>query len=475
VVVKCALSRKHVWESAPAVVRKSLGSVLAVVPPEYVLGWRFRERLQFTRQVQWWKAEQSRAYQLDQLRRILTLAHQHSPYYRRSFAEAGFDPRDLREPDDLRGLPTIDKAVLRESLEALKVRATHGPDVEYVSTGGTSGTPTHFYIGRERSATEYAYLVASWERVGYRMTVPQAVFRGRMVRETRSGLRHEYDPLLRRHYYSTFHLTDDTMDAYLDHVAGLGPCYLHVYPSATVLLAHFCERTDRAAPSNVLGILAGSENVRAEDREVIERVFRCRLFSWYGHSEKLVMAAECEGSTDYHVWPTYGYCELLDETGRVATTPGQRGEIVGTGFINLVVPFVRYRTGDYATYLGEGCSRCGREHVRLGSIEGHGAEALVARDGQPVSITTFLRAAHAAHMMAVERYQFFQDRPGVAEFRVVLARGATAEQARALADSLVCRTEGQLDLVVRVVDSIALTPAGKYMLLDSRCRGAGAA
>jgi phenylacetate-CoA ligase len=473
--VKLALSRKNVWEATPAAVRERLGSLLAVVPPEYVLGRRFRERLRFARQVQWWTAEQSRAYQVDQLRRILALAYAGSPYYRRSFAEAGFDPRDLRQPEDLRGLPTIEKAVLRDSLHALTVRPTDGPDVEYVSTGGTSGTPTHFYIGRERSATEYAYLVASWERAGYRMTVPQAVFRGKMVYKRRGGLRHEYDPLLRRHYYSTFHLTDDTMHAYLDHVAGLGPCYLHVYPSATALLARFCERTGRQAPPNIRGVLAGSENVRPGDRALIERVFRCRLFSWYGHSEKLVMAAECEESADYHVWPTYGYCELLDDGGRPVTTPGQRGEIVGTGFLNSVVPFVRYRTGDYATYLGEGCRRCGREHVRLGAIEGHGAEALVARDGQLVSITTFLRAAHATHMMAVERYQFFQERPGVAEFRVVLARGATAEQARALADSLVCRTEGQLDLVVRVVDRIALTPAGKYVLLESRCLGAGAA
>jgi hypothetical protein len=54
----------------------------------------------------------------------------------------------------------------------------------------------------------------------------------------------------------------------------------------------------------------------------------------------------------------------------------------------------------------------------------------------------------------------------VAEFRVVLARGATADQARALAESLVRRTEGQLQLVVRVVDRIALTRAGKYVLLE---------
>jgi hypothetical protein len=43
-----------------------------------------------------------------------------------------------------------------------------------------------------------------------------------------------------------------------------------------------------------LGLLTGSENVYDDQRAVIERVFQRRLFSWYGHSEKLVMAAECD-------------------------------------------------------------------------------------------------------------------------------------------------------------------------------------
>ena len=54
---------------------------------------------------------------------------------------------------------------------------------------------------------------------------------------------------------------------------------------------------------------------------MIEEVFGVRMFSCYGHSEKLVLAAECEHSTDCHVWPTYGFFELIDEQGEVITTP----------------------------------------------------------------------------------------------------------------------------------------------------------
>lgn len=466
--MKRALSRKNIWDSTPQMVRETLGQVLSLIPPEVVLGRQFRDKLRFVQEAQWWSTAQSRAYQLEQVRQVCTLAYERSALYRRSFDAAGFHPGDLNRLEDVRSLPTIDKSTLRSRLAEMTTRSTRALDIEYVSTGGTSGTPVHFYVGRDRSAIEYAYLVSSWERAGYRSHMPQAVLRGKTVKANRRGLRHEYDALLRRHYYSNFHLTDETMGGYLDHIETLGPCFLHVYPSATVTLAHFCERLGRQAPANVLGILAGSENVRPPDRELIERVFKVRLFSWYGHSEKLVFAAECEHSSDYHVWPTYGFFELLDDAGRPVTTPGERGEIVGTGFINTVVPFIRYRTGDYAVYLGEGCRRCGREHTRIGTVEGHGHEGLVGRDGQFISITTFLRAAHSDHMMSVQRYQFYQDRVGVAEFRVVAAVGAAREQVEALASSFVCRTEGQLGLTVKLVSEIPLTPSGKYRLVDNR-------
>ncbi len=37
--------------------------------------------------------------------------------------------------------------------------------------------------------------------------------------------------ILRHHYYSSFHLSDENMERYLRHIASIGSCFLHVYPS----------------------------------------------------------------------------------------------------------------------------------------------------------------------------------------------------------------------------------------------------
>lgn len=465
--MKKAFSRKNLWENAPPFVKRTVGAALGLVPQPYLLGKHFRRWWRLVNESQKWPAERLREHQLAQLKTICALAYEKTAFYKRAFAAAGFHPNDLKSPEDLRGLPTIDKSALRDHLEEMCAVAPDSPGMDYVSTGGTSGAPLRFYINAGRSAPEYAHLAAGWFRAGYSFKVPQAVLRGQVVAPDRNGFRHQYDPILRRHYYSNFHTTDEDLRKYLEHVATLGPCFLHVYPSSVAALGRFLERNGLKPPANVRGILAGSENVYPEDRAAAERIFGVRYFTWYGHSEKLVLAAECEHSTDYHVWPTYGYFELLDDTGKPVTTPGQRGEIVGTGFINTVVPFIRYRTGDYATYVGPRCKACGREHPLVNEVRGHRTqEMLVASDRALIGWTAL--NMHDDTFERVRQFQFYQTRPGLATLRIVPASGFGDEDVERIQRNLNRKLAGRLAFDVQIVDEIRLTAQGKSVFVDQK-------
>ena len=394
------------------------------------------------------------------MRRICALAYEHSAFYREWFDRAGFDPRDLRQPEALQALPPIDRRTVREHLHAMCTVDPATSNVDFVSTGGTGGQPLHFYIGAERSSIEYAYLVTSWERAGFTLGATMAVLRGRVVPPRRDGLRCEYDPLLRHWYYSAFHLDDEDMRRYIEHMRGIGPCFLHVYPSTVAILARFIRRSGLAVPPNIRGIIAESEVVYPQQRRLVEDVFAVRYFSCYGHTEKVVAAAECEHSSDYHVWPTYGYFELLDEQGRPVTRPGQRGEIVGTGFINTVVPFIRYRTGDFATYVAERCDACGRNHTLIRDIRGHRTqEMLIARDGSLIPWTAL--NMHDDSFSNVVRFQFYQDRPGFAVLRIVPGASFTQTDRRRIAARLAEKLAGRIELHIELVPQIDTTPRGK--------------
>jgi len=460
--MRLALSRKNLWERTPRVLKSLAGQVAARIPASYLLGARFRASLAFARRAQWWSAERAREYQLARVRELCLLAYEKTDYYRRTFRQAGFVTGDLKSLEDLSGLPTIDKETIRTNMHSMCTVPPGSSGVDYVATGGSLGEPLRFLIGSGRSAVEYAYLLASWERVGYRLGLPLAVLRGNVVKPRRDGLRHEHDPLLHRHYYSNFHMSAQDIRRYLEHIASLGPCYFLVYPSAIDTIARFLEESGTPAPPNIRGILAGSENVYDEYRPRAESVFQTRFFSWYGHSEKLVLAAECEKSAEYHVWPTYGYFELLDPDGKAVTTPGQRGEIVGSGFINRVIPFVRYRTGDYAVLSGQTCKACGREQTVLSRIEGRWPQGdLTAKDGSPISMTAF--NVHDDTFEATQGFQFFQSQPGRAVLRVVPTRPLKREDRERIVSRVNARLQGQVLVTLDVCSQLQLTPTGKQL------------
>ena len=465
--MKIAISRKNIWDSTPGALKSMLGTLLGPMPQSWLLGASFRKHYKFVQEVREWSMERAREYQLDKLRDILNLAYQKTGYYRRVFDNAGFHPGDLRCLEDINKLPIIDKHIVVNHLSDMCTRSVKTVDVDFTSTGGTSGTPVRFYINADRSSIEYAYLTKSWERAGYKLGMPMAVFRGRVVYPDRNGLRHEYDPLLRHHYYSNFHMSDDNMARYLEHIAALGPCFLHVYPSSVAALAGYILRKDVQAPENIRGIIAESEIVYPRQRRMIEDVFGCRCFSCYGQTEKLVLASECEQSNDYHIWPTYGYFELLDKNGKPVTKPGQRGEIVGTGFINTVMPFVRYRTGDWATYVSDHCQSCGREHTIIRDIQGHRTqEVLIAADGSEISWTAL--NMHDDTFSRVRQFQFMQEKPGQAILRVVPAEGFSEKEIGRIHKNLGQKLENQLTFTIKLVDSIALSTRGKVIYVDQR-------
>ena len=381
----------------------------------------------------------------------------------------GFRPEDFRSLEDLCRLPTIDKQTVVEQLSEMCICDVMQRNVDFVSTGGTSGTPLHFYIDAGRSSIEYAYLIASWERVGYRLGMPMAVLRGRVVSPDRDGLHHEYDPILRHHYYSSFHMSDENMARYLEHIADDRP----LFPARVSFLGggtgplhppmrgHAARRrtfgaSSRSRRSSIPS--SGGWWKRCSAAAISPATDIRRNSSWPPNASTL---------HDYHVWPTYGYFELLDEEGNPVTTPGQRGEIVGTGFINTVMPFIRYRTGDWATYVGDRCEACGREHTIIRDIRGHRTqEVLIAADGSEIPWTAL--NMHDDTFLHVRQFQFMQETPGRAVLRIVPADGFAEGEKDRIQHNLGHKLNGRLMFTIELVDSIPLSGRGKAIYVDQR-------
>ena len=468
--MKKAFSKKNLWEKTPAGLKKVLGAGLSMVPLPVLLGGEFRRWRQFAAQAERWDAERIREYQLAELRRVLTLAYEKTDYYKQTFRSAGFQPGDLKSLEDLERLPTIDKVAVRENWERMLTRPITDRSVDLVTTGGTSGEPMRFYMSSSRHAPEFAHLTNCWNRVGYQPGDVFAVLRGKVISKPTDGMYYQYDPLFRYHYYSTFHMSPDDLRKYLAHMNEVQPKFLHAYPSSLFALVEFASAEKLTLPKSLRAVLFESEAMFPHQRELFKNKLSVRTFSCYGHSEKLVMAAQCESSEEYHVAPSYGFCEVLKENGTRAHV-GERGEITGTGFINDVMPFIRYRTGDGVVRGGDKCKSCGRHHMMLREIQGRwGQEFLVCRDGQTLISMTSLNL-HDDTFDGIIRFQFQQSEPGKAVLKLVSTKTNGAKDPVRFQRHFAPKLGHGLDLDVQFVNEIPLTRVGKQPMIDQRCPG----
>ncbi|MBW1671914.1 MAG: hypothetical protein JRJ40_11065 [Deltaproteobacteria bacterium] len=144
---------------------------------------------------------------------------------------------------------------------------------------------------------------------------------------------------------------------------------------------------------------------------MIEKVFSCRVYSWYGHSECLALGGECEHSRSLHFYPQYGYVEMIP-TGIKNASGKEIYEIVATGFNNYVMPLIRYRTGDYAVLSDENKCSCGRNYLLVDEVVGREQEFVVDVQGELVSATLLIFGQHLPVFAGLDGLYLKQKKPG---------------------------------------------------------------
>jgi phenylacetate-CoA ligase len=426
----------------------------------------FRSTYKFLQKSQWWTEEQLEDYQLRQLRKLLLHAYNNVPYYTKMFNELGLRPGNVRDLNDLEKLPFLTKETVRDNIEALKARNYRARKFEYVTTGGSSGTPLGFYYERASSrAREWAFMRTLWGRMGYRLTDKCVVLRGLVVETADDGIYWKSAIFGRWLILSSFHINNESLLKYVTRIRTFKPKFVLAFPSTITILARLMKKHNIEPFPTVKAILCGSENVYPWQRDLLEEVFDCRVFSWYGQSEMGALAGECETSTQYHIFPEYGLTELINRDGAALSEPDERGEIVTTGFNNFIFPLIRYKTGDFAVYSSHDCA-CTRAYKMLHAVEGWRLQELIV--GQNNRIFSF--AALILNSDAydnVEQFQFFQERAGELTLRIVKGQHYTEEDSRKIRRELGKKLGRDMRFSLKFLDNIKRTEVGKFKFVVS--------
>ncbi len=415
-------------------------------------------------QSQWLSPSEIEALQLTNLRRFLQRIGGTVPYYQQLFRTLDFDPATVSSVADLSALPLLDKPTIRAYSDELT--ATGAAGLKRFNTGGSSGEPLVFYLGKERISHDVAAKrrATRWWNVdiGDREIV---VWGSPIELGAQDRLRQLRDWLFRSELLPAFDMSKQNMDAFVRHIQKRRPAMLFGYPSSLALLAeHALAGQHRLDNLGIRVAFVTSERLYDHQRQWIEKAFDCPVANGYGGRDAGFIAHQCPAGS-LHISAEDMIVEIVDNAGKVLPA-GESGEIVVTHMATSEYPFVRYRTGDVGVLGSEPCS-CGRGLPVLASVEGRTTDFVTAADGTVL---------HGLALIYVLR-----DLPEVKSFRIVqetllhtrveVVTGDNTNRAalqQAIETPFKQRLGEDVAISIDYVDAITREKSGKYRYVVSK-------
>lgn len=462
------------YARSPEFVRKAAKPFVTLVPTRMKFGGTYAK----------WRANISRAANDPQfaheqhvasLRALLAKAHRGSPFYR-ELIERAFGPEfdsSTVMPADLRRLPVLDKDRLRQVGGAMLAIPRWQMD-RAETDGSNREPPLSFFLDKDRSPKEMAFLFDAWSRIGFCEQDPRVTLRGFNTEKSGTDC-YEWDSALRELKLAVFPMPLQNVSIYLDEIDRRKIRFLYGYPSAIELFCRHMQKIGRKPRSEIKGILPISEPLYDHQRRLIRDVLGNVAFSaFYGLSEKVAFATELPGDQGlYEFNPLYGLTELLDEKNDPVTEVGREGRIIGTGFLSTGMPFIRYDTGDFGK-LTEFPTPENGERLRIRALTPRRKpEFLISFNGQRIVTTSMtMPLSSAGHdttvFNGIAEFQFYQDTPGHVVLRYMLDEDGSEADIKRFVAYLTERCVGQLTFQFEAVTQLATGRNGKRAFIDQR-------
>jgi phenylacetate-CoA ligase len=338
-------------------------------------GATFRRTLKSLNESQYYSAEQLTSLQNSKLSHLVEHCYKNVPYYTELFDKLQLKPDDIKTKEDLTKLPYLDKLTVRGNYNQLIARNKSKIFCGTAETSGTTGTPSKFLRDFYSVNFENAALWRFREKTGGN-GVRKVVLRGDIivpVEQDHPPFWKEY-PLNNELYLSSYHISEENAEIYYQKISEFGAESIYAFPSSVYLLAKYFH--EKRKKFELKAVFTSSESISDRQRALIEEVFMCRLYDWYGQVERVSAIGQCEKGT-YHIIEDYSITETVDT--------GCGYELVGTNLNNYIMPLIRFRTGDLVT-LGERQCSCGRNFREISKIQGRSLEYILTPDGKRISL-----------------------------------------------------------------------------------------
>lgn len=406
--------------------------------------------------------EQVREQQFQDLRALLAHAETLVPYYRNLFRTLGIRSEDIRNWDDFARLPILTKDIIRANQRELIREDVPAEKLQPHFSGGSTGVPLKFFRSSDYMVASDAGTYRNMEQCGWRPGEMVAFFWGGNDKMyAMSRVEFELRQFARRMYqFDPFFAGEADMANWERLFARIRPRVILGYASTIALFGSFLDARGKKI-HGIKGAFTTAEKLYRPQREVIERVFQCKVFDCYGSSEVQNIAAECPKGK-MHVNADFVVVEEDKVEG-----DGPRPFLL-TSLQNRSMPFIRYRNEDCG-YLSEETCTCGNGFPLMRLEIARTSDNFVFPGGRVVHGEFFTHLMYGSD--GIVTFQFHQTSIDEIILSIVLGPGDALKRDEKIRDSIrqiqAVSPGHPIRVEVREVESIPLSSAGKYRFTRS--------
>jgi len=433
--------------------------------------WAFKDKSNWFKywkgleESQWWSLEKINELQWQKMKNLLSHAYQNVVYYKNVFDKIGLKPEDVTSFEEWKKLPFLEKNDIRGNLEMLIAGNYKKEDLLKNGSGGSTGSPVMFYEDKNKTDWRLAAPLrhnrwCGWdigERIGWIWGAPRDLVEfGNLKAKLRNLI---LDRLL---IMNAYELKNEDMYRFAGKLKKYQPTMILAYANALYLFAKFLKDKEIEGIKPV-GIIATGEVLYPERRELIESVFKCKVFNRYGSREVGLVASECLEHNGMHINAEDVFVEFVKKDGTPAMH-GEMGEIVVTDLCNYATPLIRYKIGDVGSSSGAICP-CGRNLPLMEMVEGRTSDFIVTPENKFISGPGL--SPLIMDLTGIKQVQFVQKEKGMVTIKTVKDISFQEEDAERLRSRLQKYTGKTMQIVFEFVDEIPKQQSGKCQLIVS--------
>jgi len=431
----------------------------------YASGSKIPQHLKFFKKYEYLSYEEIRQITDSKLKKLLVHAYHNVPYYNKILKQTGvIDGQEVRLerfPD----IPILTKSIIRQQGENLYSK-DHKKRCSYKNTsGGSTGEPVTFMQDKNYSDWNIANTI--YLKTFASQDIGEKEFR---LWGSERDLLDKEKPAVRlrnwlynRMELNAFKMSKDEMVQFVNKINRARPTWIESYVQAITEFSRFI-RENNLTIASPRGVLTSAGTLYPQMQQLIERVFKCKVFNRYGSREVGSIACSCEKDEGLHVSIWNNYLEILNDNFQTVQ-PGGIGRIFVTNLNNYSMPLIRYQIGDFGIAAENRECSCGRKTPLIKGVVGRHMEVFKTKNGKIIPAEFFIHFIGVVYNEGyIKKFQVVQKDYDQIVIKAVIDNLQKFNESKTKIVNSIRKVMGQNCRVdFELVDEIQLSNSGKYL------------